>query len=86
MASLSKILKAALADTPLVQNLKNSEYIEIILNGSSSLSERISQIDNHLVQKEMENAKDNKEKILPEIRKMIKDAALTTKLSALFLS
>ena len=31
MASLSKVLKAALADTPLVQNLKKSEYTEIIL-------------------------------------------------------
>ena len=85
-ASLSKVLKTALADTPLIQNLKNSEYMEIILNGSSSLAERFSQIDTHLVKIELENAQNSKEKIMPEIRKLIRDSALTTKISALFLS
>jgi hypothetical protein len=86
MASLSKVLKTALADTPLVQNLKNSEYMEIILNGCSSLAERFSQIDTHLVQKEMENAKNCKERILPAVKKLIRDSDLTTKISALFSS
>lgn len=86
LASLSKVLKTALADTPLVQNLKNSEYMEIILNGCSILAERFSQIDAHLVQKEMENAKNSKERILPAIRKLIRDSDLTTKISALFFS
>jgi hypothetical protein len=67
MASLSKVLKTALAETPLVQSLKNSAYMEIILNGCSSLAERFSQIDAHLVQKAMENAKNSKERILPSI-------------------
>ena len=86
MASLSRVLKTALADTPLVQNLKNREYMEIILNGCSSLAERFSQIDAHLVQKEMENAKNSKERILPKIKKLIRDSDLTTKMSALFCS
>ena len=86
MASLSKVLKAALADIPLVQNLKNSEYMEIILNGCSSLAERFSQIDTHLVQKEMENAKNSKERILPAIKKLIRDSDLITKIATLFSS
>lgn len=84
MASLNMLLKTVLADTPLVQNLKNSEYMEIILNGSSSLAERFSQIDAHLVQKEMEDAKNSNDMALPAIRKLIKDSELTTKISALF--
>ncbi|VAW34787.1 hypothetical protein MNBD_DELTA03-1427 [hydrothermal vent metagenome] len=84
MASLNKMLKSALADTPLVQNLKNSEYLEIILKGCSSLAERFSQIDVHLVQKEMENAQNHQEKILPTIKKIIRYSDLTTKISALF--
>lgn len=84
MASLNKMLKSALADTPLVQNLKNSEYLGIILKGCSSLAERFAQIDAHLVQKEMENAKNSQEKILPTIKKLIRDSDLTTKISALF--
>ena len=86
MASLSKVLKTALADTPLVQNLKNSEYMEIILNGCSSLAERFSQINTYLVQKEMENAKNSNERILPAIRKLIRDSDLITKIAALFIS
>ena len=83
MASLSKVLKAALADTPLVQNLKNCEYMDIILNGCSSLAGRFSQIDAYLVQKELENAKNNSERILPAIRKLIRDSDLTMKISSL---
>ncbi len=84
MASLNKVLKAALADTPLVQNLKNKVYMEILLNGCSNLTERFAQIDANLVQKEMETAKNSSERILPSIRKMIKDSDLTMKVSSLF--
>jgi len=86
MASLNKVLKAVLADTPLVQNLKNDKYMEIILNECSSLAERFSQIDAHLVQKEMSLVAENNDKILPGIKKMIKDVELTVKISTLFCS
>jgi hypothetical protein len=84
MASLNKMLKTTLADTPLVQNLKNDEYVEIILNGCPTLAERFSQIDAHLVQQEMENEAKRGVKILPPIKKMIKDAQLTVKIFELF--
>lgn len=86
MASLNKVLKTVLADTPLVQNLKNDKYMEIILNGCSGLAERFSQIDAHLVQQEMANTAKSNDKILPGIKKMIKDVELTIKFSALFCS
>lgn len=84
MYSLNKVLKTVLADTPLVQNLKNDKYMEIILDGCSSLAERFSQIDAHLVQQEMANAAKNNQKIFPAIKKMIRDVELTLKISALF--
>jgi hypothetical protein len=83
-ASLNKVLKSALADTPLVQNLNNSEYIEIILNGCQNLEEMFSKIDAHLVQEEMKNAQNSSEKILPAIKKLIKNSDLTMNISALF--
>ena len=86
MSSLSKLLKTALAETPLVQNLKNREYMTIILDGCSSLAERFSQIDASLVRKEMENAKNSKERILPGVKKLTRDLDLTTKISTLFCS
>ncbi len=86
LASLNKMLKAILADTPLVQNLKNAEYMQIILNGCPNLAERFSQMDAHLVQKEMANALEGNDKILPAIKKLVRDAELTIKISALFRS
>jgi hypothetical protein len=85
-ASLSKALKAVLADTPLVQNLKNHEYMDIILNGCPNLAERFSQIDARLVQKEVENAKNSREKILPVIRDLVRNSDLIMKISLLFSS
>lgn len=83
-ASLNKVLKAMLAETPLVQNLRNSEYMGIVLDGCSTLAERFSRIDAGLVQKELEAAKGDREKIFPAIKKLREDADLTKKISALF--
>jgi hypothetical protein len=85
-ASMGKLLKSLLADTPLVQNLKNTEYLEIILDGCSSLAERFSKIDFQLIQQKMREANNNGEKILPAFRKLIRDSDLTLKISSLFLS
>ena len=83
-ASLNKMLKAVLANTPLVRNLRNEEYLNIILNGCSDLAERFAQIDAHLVQQEMANNSQNTDKILPSVKKMIKDVRLTERISKLF--
>lgn len=85
-ASMSKLLKSLLADTPLVQNLKNAEYMKIILNGCPNLAERFAKIDAHLVQQKMMEANNDSEKILPAIRKLIKNSDLTMKISSLFFS
>jgi len=85
-ASLNKVLKAMLAETPLAQNLRNSEYMDAVLDGCSTLAERFSRIDAGLVKKEMEAAKNNREKILPSVKRMSEDGDLTQKISALFSS
>lgn len=84
-ASLNKMLKAILADTPLVKNLKNEEYVEIILGGCSDLAERFSEIDVRMIRKELEDSKKSNEKTLPGIRKLIKNPELIMKISSLFL-
>jgi hypothetical protein len=43
--ALTKTLKTMLAQTPLVKNLDNLQYLEIILNGKASLAERFAEID-----------------------------------------
>jgi len=55
--------------------------MEIILNGCSSPAERFSQIDIHLVQKEMANVVESNGKKLPAFKK---DGKLTVKISTFF--
>jgi hypothetical protein len=43
--ALSKTLKTMLAHTPLVKNLDNPPYMEIILNGKANLAQRFAEID-----------------------------------------
>lgn len=82
--SLNRILKAMLADTPLIRNLENDEYCEIILNGCSTLAERFAQIDEKMVYEQMKMAQKNQEKILPGVKKIIRKPNLTNKISDLF--
>jgi hypothetical protein len=84
-ASLNKTLKTILADTPLVRNLENEEYLKIILNGCSTLAERFSQIDDKIVREQLREAEKNQEKIPPEVKSIIKKPDLPEKIAALFL-
>jgi len=56
--SLNKVIKAMLADTPLVRNLSNPEYVKIILKGHSTLEHRFAEIDEKLVRKQMATRND----------------------------
>ncbi len=49
--SLSKALKGMLADTPLVRNLSNPDYMAILLKGKEDLASRFADIDIQLVRK-----------------------------------
>ena len=52
MHSLTKTLKGMLADTPLVRNLSNLDYLRILLKGKMTLAERFAEIDIQQVRKE----------------------------------
>jgi hypothetical protein len=43
--ALTKTLKTMMAQTPLVKNLGNPEYMEIVLDGKPNLAERFAEID-----------------------------------------
>jgi len=82
--SLNKTLKAILADTPLVKNLDNEDYLNIILNGCSTLEERFEKIVGSIVAKELKKAQKKSEKISPEMKKLIRQPNLPTKITALY--
>lgn len=69
--SLNRTLKALLADTPLIQNLNNDQYLKIILNGKSSLEETFANIDSRLVKDYLSRQNQSSDFRLPPILKKI---------------
>jgi hypothetical protein len=49
--SLTKTLTTMFAQTPLVKNLENHQYMELILNGKATLAERFAEVDVDQVRK-----------------------------------
>jgi len=82
--SMSKKLKTMLADTPLIKNLENEEYLKIILNGKASLAELFSEIDAKTVRKELQKSQEHFERIPAKIRGLIKKADLPQIVTRLF--
>ncbi len=73
---MSKKLKAMLADTPLVKNLENEDYLRILLIGNATLEERFSTIDVNDVREEINKSQEDSERIPTPIRRLIKNPNL----------
>jgi hypothetical protein len=84
VSSLNRTLKTMLAETPLVRNLQNEEYYRIILNACSTLEERFSKIDAKLVYEHVKQARKGKERLSPEMKKIVMLPDLPQRISALF--
>ena len=75
-----------LPGTVLVKNLDNEEYRELLLDGTSSLEERFSQIDSHLFLREFSKMKSHNRKIPADAKKLIKEERAIDKIGELFLA
>jgi hypothetical protein len=82
--SISKTLQGMIADTPLVKNLQNSQYMKILLNPHDSLEECFAQIDITEVRQQLDAAKTSLEKVPPEIKKLLDNPALHDTVCGLF--
>lgn len=69
--SISRFLQSMLADTPLVRNLQNPRYLEILLDGQATLEERFAQIDVETVRTQLHAAQISVEKVPSKIRRLI---------------
>lgn len=81
--SLTRTIRSILADTPLVKNLDNREYLEIILDGCNTLEERFEKIDSRLVLEKLQAEKKNDERVSPVVKKIIRQPDLPEKLTKL---
>jgi hypothetical protein len=75
-----------LPGTVLVKNLDNEEYLDLLLDGTSGLEERFSQIDSRLFLQEFSEMKSHNRKIPTDAKKLIKDPQALEKIEKLFLS
>lgn len=78
--SMCKKLQSMFADTPLVKNLDNPDYMKIILNGKKSLEEKFAEIDHHKIIAKMEDARKVESKIPRKIKKLIREQKTINKL------
>jgi len=69
--SLGKVLRSMLANTPLVKNLKNAQYMKILLNGKSNLEELFAEIDAAQIRKELKAAQNTFEKIPAKFKELV---------------
>ena len=84
--SLTRTLRSILADTPLVKNLGNPDYMEIILNGSSTLEERFAKIDRRMVIEKLKLEEKKCVRISPEMKKLIRSPDFTEQLTTLLVA
>lgn len=69
--SIHRKLQAMIADTPLVKNLDNRAYMEVLLNGKSDLEELFADLAKQ-EKVAYENSKNDSDRILPGFRSIIK--------------
>lgn len=82
--SMRRALQAMIADTPLVKNLDNPAYMEVLLNGKDSLEELFASIRYEDVKDSNSSNKDT-DRILPGGRAIIKKQRLPEQILKLFM-
>jgi hypothetical protein len=73
-----------IADTPLVRNLENPRYLEILLQGQPTLEARFAQIDSETVRTELQAAQMSLGKVPARIRQLIAAPAFPEAICRLF--
>lgn len=70
-AASSRMLRTMLAETPLVRNLQNPNYMKILLNGKTTLEAVFAEIDIDTLRKEFRKAQSDPEKIPTKLKALI---------------
>jgi hypothetical protein len=82
--ALGKFLQSMIADTPLVKNLDNPDYLRVLLNGQPSLEACLAEVDVEAVRQEMRAAQQGLDKVPRKIRQLIAESDFADTLCGLF--
>lgn len=80
--SMHRSLRAILADAPLIKNLDNPEYMNLLLNGKSNLEELFAELEE--TGKKLISSTHKTDHVLPGLKKLIKIKNLPEKLLKVF--
>jgi len=69
--AVTRVLKAMLEDTPLVMNLRNKDYMDILLDGRQTLGERFADIDAEIVRSHLNSLSANTYPVSHKLKKLI---------------
>ena len=78
--SSSLMLQNMLAQTPLVRNLQNPEYMKIVLDGKTTIEDVFAEIEITRLREKLKNAQQNPEKIPAKIKSIINEPQYPEKL------
>jgi len=81
--SMSRVLNSMLADTPLVKNLDNPEYMDMLLDGKANLEELFSEVDRMQTEKDEKLVTKN-DRILPGFKAIINLPLLPEYMASVF--
>jgi hypothetical protein len=76
--AVGRTLRSMLTDTPLVSNLRNPEYLKILLNGQPDLETLFSQIEPSTVRAELHKAQQTPEKLPRPVKRFISKLSTST--------
>ena len=74
--SVERVLETMLPDTPLTMNLKNREYMEILLAGKETLEKRFAGIDSVKIRRKLAESKNTTGAMHPQLKKIIRTPEL----------
>ena len=69
--AMERALKAMLKDTPLVMNLRNKDFMDILLCGKKDLAQRFADVDAEEVRKQIRKSTGNDSSVSAKLKKII---------------
>ena len=73
-----------IADTPLVKNLENPDYLQVLLNGQPNLDACFAQMDIETLRHEMQTAQSCPDRVPRKIQQLVNMPAFPAVLYSLF--
>ena len=69
--AMAKVLKAMLKDTPLIMNLRNKDFMNILLDGKKNLAQRFADVDVEIVRHQMNELTGTEPPLSAKLKKII---------------